>query len=60
MTDKSLMPFGIHKGEKLEDVPADYLIFLYDNDKCGKELRSYIEENRETLDLEIAQKKRFR
>ena len=27
-TDRSIMPFGKHKGKQLEQVPDDYLLFL--------------------------------
>lgn len=30
LTDESLMPFGKHKGEKMANVPASYLLWLYD------------------------------
>lgn len=30
MTDISLMPFGKHKGEKMANVPPEYLLWLYD------------------------------
>ena len=43
------MEFGIHKGKKLIDVPASYLIWLYDNDKCSWALKEYIRENMDVL-----------
>jgi uncharacterized protein (DUF3820 family) len=49
MNDSSLMEFGIHKGKKLIDVPASYLIWLYDNDKCSWALKEYIRENMDVL-----------
>ncbi len=52
MTDKSIMPFGIHKGKQLEQVPDEYLIWLYENNKCYGELKEYIEDN-----LDIIKKK---
>lgn len=52
MTDTSLMPFGKYRGNKLANVPANYLIWLYDNNKVGGELKKYIEDNRALLDLE--------
>lgn len=45
MDDHSLMPFGIHKGKKLANVPKEYLVFLYENNRCGKQLRTYIRES---------------
>ena len=53
LTDESIITFGIHKGKALEDVPASYLLFLYDNNRCGKDLREYIEENIDVLKHEI-------
>jgi len=49
MTDESKMPFGIHAGKELIDVPASYLLWLYDNNKCYGELKKYIEENKDVL-----------
>lgn len=53
ITDNSLMSFGIHKGSKMANVPADYLLFLYDNGKCFGELKKYIERNLDVLRSEI-------
>ena len=54
MNDESLMPFGIHKDKKLEDVPADYLLWLHKENKCGKSgLKEYIEENMDFLELVV-------
>jgi uncharacterized protein (DUF3820 family) len=45
MSDQDLMPFGKYKGEKMEDVPASYLLWLRDRG-CGDLLvKGYIEEN---------------
>jgi uncharacterized protein (DUF3820 family) len=52
MTDNSLMPFGIHKGKELANVPAKYLLFLYNSDKCFDELREYIHDNLKILQQE--------
>ncbi len=30
LTDQSKMPFGKHKDKKLEDVPASYLLWLWE------------------------------
>lgn len=49
MNDNSIMPFGKYKGEKLANVPADYLIWLYDNGKIFGDLKKYIEENSDVL-----------
>lgn len=48
LTDESPMPFGKYKGQKLEDVPASYLIWLMENEKAGR-VESYIEDNWDLL-----------
>lgn len=30
MTDNDLMPFGKHKGKKMANVPASWLVWFYD------------------------------
>jgi hypothetical protein len=48
LTDESPMPHGEHKGERMEDVPAEYLLFLWGQDwfqesRKWREVREYIE-----------------
>lgn len=52
--DSLEMPFGKHKGKKVCNVPASYLLWLLDQDwfKSGP-LKTYILENKETLELEV-------
>lgn len=45
LTDKSLMPNGKYKGKTMEDVPAIYLMYIYDNGLSKPEVRTYIESN---------------
>ncbi|WP_281167194.1 putative quorum-sensing-regulated virulence factor [Proteiniphilum acetatigenes] len=47
------MPWGKHKGEKMGNVPAEYLMWLYDNDKCDKAVKDYIEDNLDVIQVEI-------
>jgi hypothetical protein len=49
MTDQDLMPFGKYKGEKMEKVPASYLLWLRDQGCSNPGVRSYIEENETVL-----------
>lgn len=37
--------FGKYKGQNLEDVPAAYLMWLYENTDCYGAVKKYIEEN---------------
>ena len=54
LTDSDLMPSGKHMGEKMEDVPAKYLMYIYDNNMCKPEVSLYIKEN---LDVILKQAK---
>jgi len=45
MTDESIMPIGKYKGEKLANIPAHYLLWLYENTSIYGELRDYIKDN---------------
>ena len=53
MTDNDIMPYGKYKGKKMANVPPDYLIWLYDNDKCCDEVYDYICDNLEMLKQEV-------
>lgn len=57
MNDESIMPFGKHKGEKLANVPAKYLLWLYDtgcnSGTSHEELKAYIEDNMDVLKQEV-------
>lgn len=53
LTDESPMPFGKFKGEKMANVPASYLMWLYDNGKCSGNVKEYIENNMDVLQIEI-------
>lgn len=46
LTDESIMPgAGKHAGKKMANVPADYLIWVYENNKCSQQVREYVKEN---------------
>lgn len=54
-TDATPMPFGKHRGTKLEDVPPSYLLWLLDKmmeDDDRARLAVYLSENRKALELE--------
>lgn len=53
MTDNSLMPYGKYKGQKMANIPPDYLIWLFENNKCTPEVAKYITENLDVLKAEI-------
>lgn len=52
------MPFGIHKGKEMANVPASYLLWLYENNKCGGDVKAYIEDNLDVIQTEINRSKK--
>lgn len=54
--DDTPMPWGKHKGTPLANVPADYLIWLYENSKAYGKLAFYIKRNWDALKKEVAEK----
>lgn len=42
--DESIMPFGIHAGEEMANVPECYLIWLHKSGKLTNDVRDYIED----------------
>lgn len=51
--DTDPMPFGKHKGEPMQDVPASYLLWLWDQRPIrDKRLELYIENNMRALKQE--------
>jgi len=54
MDDTSKMPFGKFKGEPMGIIPAVYLLWLYENDKCYGEVKEYIKDNLDVIKSEIA------
>jgi len=53
LTDESPMPYGQHKGEKMANIPAKDLIWLYENNRCNAEVKAYIIDNMDVLKEEI-------
>jgi uncharacterized protein (DUF3820 family) len=46
LTDDSLMPLGQHKGKRMQEVPAEYLIWYRENAKNpNKQVMEYIIDN---------------
>jgi len=56
MDDNSIMPFGKYKGEKMANVPAEYLIWFYENRMVYGWMKEYIENNLDVLKSEIEYK----
>lgn len=58
LTDESPMPYGVYKDVKMANVPAWYLLWLYENNKVNTEVKEYIEDNMDVLKQEKKQSKR--
>ena len=59
MDDNTIITFGMHKGKKLANVPAGYLLWLYNSGKAKGELKAYIEENKEVLEIELEKQEKI-
>lgn len=58
LTDESKMPFGKYKDKRMIDVPAPYLLWLF-NEGCDHEgVRQYIHNNLQVLKAEAGRVKR--
>ena len=53
MTDESIMPIGKYKGEKMANIPPEYLLWLYENGNIYGELKNYIKDNLDVIKAEI-------
>lgn len=61
MTDDSPMPFGKFKGKPLANVPAHYLLWVYENvPNLGASFKAYLESNMDAIKLEITNSKERR
>jgi len=58
MKDTDIMPFGIHKGKAMANVPSDYLLFLYETGKLYGQVKDYVVENLDIIKAEIAYNKK--
>jgi uncharacterized protein (DUF3820 family) len=53
LTDNDPMPSGKYMNYRMVDVPADYLIWLYENNRSWEPVTTYIKENLDALKIEI-------
>lgn len=59
MDDSSVMRFGRYKGRQLADVPAGYLMYLYDEKIARGELLQYIRDNMTVLRAQIERELKY-
>lgn len=52
MNDDTIMRFGAHMGKPLGEVPANYLMWFYNEENCPEDLKEYIEDNMEVIESE--------
>lgn len=52
MKDTDKMPFGKYQGTAMANVPASYLLWLYQEGKLNQEVKAYIEDNMDVLKKE--------
>lgn len=58
LEDKDLMPFGKHKGEAMANVPATYLLYMFEKlDPCS--VKDYIKRNMDALKAEVKRTNKF-
>lgn len=53
LNDNSPMPWGMHKGKKMANVPAKYLLWLYNGGCVDPYVKAYIVSNLEILKKEV-------
>jgi uncharacterized protein (DUF3820 family) len=58
MKDTDLMPYGKYKGEKMANLEASYLIWLFENNKAFGDVLKYIRANESNLRLEMTNSKK--
>lgn len=47
--ENAIFPYGMHKGKPLKEIPPDYLLYMYDNNKVSGSIKQWIKENKPAL-----------
>jgi uncharacterized protein (DUF3820 family) len=42
LTHNSIMPYGKYNGHRLKNVPAEYLLWIFENNKTTPQMAKYI------------------
>ena len=59
LTDTDKMPFGVHKGKLMQDVPASYLAWLW-TEKCNNQLvANYIWNSFDAINQDLSEDKKI-
>lgn len=56
LTDLDPMPFGMHKGKPMQDVPPSYLAWLRDEGCSNEMVANYIHNSWDAIQMEIGKK----
>lgn len=57
LLDTDLMPFGVHKGKQMQDVPPDYLAWLRKQGCSNPRVAAYIEWAWKAIQMELKGKR---
>lgn len=60
LKDEDPMPYGKYTGTNMGDVSPEYLLWLYENDKCSASVKKYVEKNKHILELQAKTNKKSR
>lgn len=56
-----ILQFGIHQGKPLKEVPANYLKYMMSFNNLNPQIKIYLDENRERIEIEsLAEKQHQR
>lgn len=58
LTDDSPMPWGVYKDVPMANVPAKYLLAMYEKKKVCAKVKAYVVENLEVLQTELKTNKK--
>lgn len=58
IVDQSIMPFGKYKGQKMANIPAKYLLWLYNEGCDHAAVKQYIINNLDILNKEVSGSKK--
>lgn len=47
------MTYGKHKGEKFDNIPASYLLYMLETGKLYGVAKDYASQNKETLEMQV-------
>jgi uncharacterized protein (DUF3820 family) len=53
-----IIDFGMHKGKHIENVPDEYLLWLYNGDVRDVKLKEYLDANIEAIKFRVEDNKR--